>query len=71
MEEVKKSVLEFEYLSVKFQLLHKELEHMQECEVQMKLFYDELRMRQTPRYDFIRILVIVVLCFILKCYVIF
>ena len=41
--------LEIEFLSVKFQL----------CEAQRRLFNDELRRRQTPCYDFIRILVII------------
>ena len=33
MEEVRKLALEIKCLSDKFQLLHKELEHMRECEV--------------------------------------
>ena len=67
-DEVRKLALEIECLSVKFQLLHKELEHMREREVQRRLLDDELRKREAPRYDFIKILMIVVLCFLLKYY---
>ena len=52
MEEVRKLALEIECLSVKFQLLYD----------------DELRMRQTPKYDYIKILVIGVICYLFKCY---
>lgn len=68
VEEVRKLALEIHCLSAKFQSLHKELEHMRECEVQRRFLDDELRRRQTPRYDFIKILVIVVLCFLFKYY---
>ena len=67
-DEVRKLALEIECLSVKFQLVHKELEHMREREVQRRLLDDELRKREAPRYDFIKILMIVVLCFLLKYY---
>ena len=67
-DEITKLGLEIECLSVKFQLLHKELEHMREREVQRQLLDDELRKREAPRYDFIKILMIVVLCFLLKYY---
>ena len=66
MEEVRKLALKIECLSVKFQLFYKELEHIQECETQRRLFDGELRRRQTPCYDFIRILVIILICFIFK-----
>ena len=68
VEEVRKLTLEIECLSVKFQLLHKELEYMQQCEVQRQLFDDEIWRRQTLGYDFIRTFVIVVLRFIYMFY---
>ena len=52
VEEVRKLALEIECLSVKFKLLYD----------------DELRRRQTPKYDYIKILVIVVICYLFKCY---
>ena len=56
MEEVRKLILEIERLSIKFQLLHKELEHMQ------------VRSKHGPSYYFIKMFMIIVLCFILKFY---
>ena len=56
VEEVKKLALEIEWLSVKFQL----------CKAQRGLFNDELRRRQTPCYDLIRIHIIILLCFIFE-----
>ena len=67
-DEVRKLALEIECLSVKFQLLHKELEHMRDREVQRRLLDDELRKREAPRSDFIKLIVIVVLCFLFKYY---
>ena len=68
VEDVWKLALEIECLSVKFQLFHKQIEHIQECEMQRQLYDDELRRRHTPRYNYIKILVIVVICYIFKCY---
>ena len=65
-DEVRKLALEIECLSVKFQLLHKELKHMRDREVQRQLLDDELRKREAPRSDFIKLIVIVVLCFLFK-----
>ena len=67
-DEVRKLALEIKCLFVKFQLLQKELKHMREREVHRRLLDDELQKREASRYDFIKILMIVVLCFLLKYY---
>ena len=66
VDEVRKLALEIECLSVKFQLLYKELEHMRDREVQRQLLDDELRKREARQYDFIKLIMIVVLCFLFK-----
>lgn len=42
VKEVRKLALEIECLSVKFQLFHKQIEHMQKCEMQRQLYDDKL-----------------------------